>query len=51
METRRPEMRDGTSGFRELSLNCAGISCGCCNLCHCAINFVRATNRCYGYVK
>jgi hypothetical protein len=36
METRRPEMRDWTSGFHELSLKCTGISCGCCDSCRCA---------------
>lgn len=35
METRRIEKRDGTSGFCELSRKCTGISCGCCNVCHC----------------
>jgi hypothetical protein len=51
METRRPEMRDGTSGFCELSLKCAGFSCGVVTYVIVPITSVHATNRCYGYVK
>jgi hypothetical protein len=51
METRRPEMRDGQA----VSVNCLWtiqeFRVGVVTYAIVPITLVRATNRCYGYVK